>query len=75
MDVTDSKALSVVPKPPSAELKKLFSNVNGAINDDRLENAAKNVLLPMEECRIWMKHLMTVLENRCRGARKAAETR
>lgn len=76
VDITNSKALSVVnTEPPSAELKKLFSKVNGAINDDLLENAAKDVLLPTEECRIWIKHLMTVLENRRRGARKAAETR
>lgn len=75
VDVTDSRALSVVPKPPLAVLKKLFSNVNGTINNDMLESVAKEVLLPTEECRIWMKHLMTVLETRCHGDRKATETR
>ena len=35
---------------------------------------AKNVLLPIEEVKIWLQHLNSVAENRRRGAIKAAET-
>ena len=33
------------------------------------------MLLPTNECEIWLQHLRTIVENRQRGARKAAETR
>ncbi len=42
--------------------------------DDFLLNVSKRCLLP-EECRIWLDHLQTVVDNRRRGAKKAAETR
>ncbi len=69
------QALSQVPKPPSAVLKKLFSRTSGLVTDSIIESAAKEVLLPIDGCTIWIKHLQTVLENRRRGARKAAATR
>ncbi len=75
VDVHDRKALSQVPKPPSAALKKLFSSTSGLVTDSMIESAAKEVQLPSDECTIWIKHLQTVLENRRRGARKAAATR
>ena len=40
-----------------------------------VDNAAERVLLPPEECRIWLNHLQTVMENRRGGAKKAAATR
>ena len=72
VDVLDSQAVSMVPKPPSAVLKRLFSSSNGQVSDEMVENAAREVLLPPEE---WLDHLQTVMENRRRGARKAAATR
>ena len=75
VDVCDGEALSKVPKPPSAVLKQLFSSSNGNITENMIESAAKKVLLPYGECRIWLSHLQTVLENRRRGAKKAAATR
>ena len=75
VNVCDAKALSKVPKPPSAVLKQLFSSSNGVISEDMVESAAKKVLLPPDECHIWLNHLKTVVDNRRRGAQKAAATR
>ena len=44
------------------------------VTEEVLVSAAKNVLLTVEEVRIWIDHLTTVLENRWRGAAKAAAT-
>ena len=74
VDVCNAEALSRVPNPPSAVLKQLFSSSNGVISEDMIESAAKKVLLPSHEYSIWLNHLRTVLENRCRGAQKAAAT-
>ena len=74
VDVTDSHAVSAVAKPPSATLKQLFSSNKGKVSDEMVENAAKKVLLPPNECQIWLNHLQTVTENRRRGAQKAAAT-
>lgn len=73
VDVRDTKALSKAPKPPSTVLKQLFSE--GAIRQSSMESIAKQVLLPCDECEIWLNHLQTVLQNRQRGAKKAAATR
>ena len=75
MDVRDCEALSKVPKPPSVVLKELFSANNGEIEETLIDDIAKQVLLPSNECKIWLSHLQTVLENRRRGAKKAAVTR
>ena len=32
-------------------------------------------MLPVEECKIWLEHLKTIVENHTRGAKKAAATR
>ena len=58
--------------PPSIVLKKHFSK-NTPVN--HLRDTAKSILLPEEECQIWLDHLRTVIENRKRGAQKAAATR
>ena len=39
-----------------------------------MTDLARNVLLPVEEADIWLKHLETVAENRKRGAKRAAAT-
>ncbi len=74
-DVTDPEILSKVPKPPSAQLKQLFSQAKNIVTDELVKKAAQEVLLPTEECRIWLIHLKTVMENRLKGAKKAAQTR
>ena len=40
-----------------------------------MENISQKVLLTPNVTRMWMDHLHTVLQNRKRGARKAATTR
>ena len=75
VDVCNAEGLSRVPNPPSAVLKQLFSSSNGVISEDMIESAAKKVLLPSHECSVWLNHLRTVVENRRRGAQKAAATR
>lgn len=75
MDVRDSHALSTLLKPPSVVVKELFTANNGKIEGTMIDDIAKSVLLPPEECRMWLEHLRTVVENRRRGARKAAENR
>ena len=75
-DTTDSVALSATSHPPSSKLKELFNKLQGRpITDQFVHDAAKKVLLPPEEVRIWLEHLSTVLQNRRRGAAKAAVTR
>ena len=76
VDVTDNGALTKIAQPPSVTLKQLFSSDNNIVFDEeKVQSAAKEVLLPPEECKIWLQHLQTVVENRRRGARKAAATR
>ena len=63
-------------KPPSALLKDLFNRLKGRpVTDDFLKSAAKQVLLPPCEVDFWVQHLKTVMDNRRRGAVKAAATR
>lgn len=74
VDVKNKDALKDVPKPPSTILKEFFSSTKD-ISDDLLLNVSKKCLVPPEECRFWLDHLQTVVDNRRRGAKKAAETR
>ena len=76
MDTTSCEYLKVVLKPPSAVLKLKFMELKGSpVTEEFLESAARNVLLTVGESRIWIDQLSTVLENRRRGAVKAAATR
>ena len=75
VDVHDRNSLSSTSKPPLAVMKELFSTKNGVIAETMLEDVAKKVLLTCNEYKIWLSHLQTVLENRRRGAKKAAATR
>ena len=75
-DTTDSVALCATSHPPSSMLKELFNKLQGRpITDQFVHDAAKEVLLTPEEVCIWLEHLSTVLQNRRRGAAKAAATR
>ena len=62
-------------QPPSAVLKELFHNSVGSITNDSVKNAAKLVQLPPTETHFWFEHLQTVVDNRLRGAAKAAASR
>ena len=47
----------------------------GILDDSNVETLAKQVLFPTEDNKIWLRHLMTVSENRKKGTQKAAKTR
>lgn len=70
---SDHESLKTLVMPPSMVLKELF---DGHSNGEEItESAAKKVLLSFEETQFWFAHLQTVMENRRRGAAKAALTR
>lgn len=76
VDVKNTSALKELPKPPSITTKEVFATRrDDELSDEFIQELSKRVLLPPEECRIWLEHLKTILENRRRGAQKAAETR
>ena len=58
-------------EPPSTVLLRAHKS-REQIDVDKL---AKQVMLPVEEVRLWLDHLETVSTNRKKGAEKAAETR
>ena len=69
--VENKAALKQLQKPPSTVLKQFFNNANG----ETIESISKMVLLPVEESKMWLEHLKSVVENQKRGAKKAAATR
>ena len=76
VDTSDSASLQCLTKPPSNVLKQMFSNLkDGDITDDFISDAAKAVLLSVEDTKIWLNHLLSVLQSRKRGAAKAAASR
>lgn len=76
VDTTDQDALRHVPKPPSTVLKQLFTQLGGSpVMENFIEDAARSVNLSTEETKIWFDHLDTIVQNRRRGAAKAAVTR
>ena len=74
-DVRDKAAMHSVALPPSAILKEEFSKAKKPVDDKFVEEAAKKALLSTDDARIWLEHLQVVLNNRKRGAKKAAATR
>ena len=64
---------STIFNPPSAVI--LEASKAGILNESDIENLARKVLLPVEDVKIWLRHLTTVSENRKKGAQKATETR
>ena len=64
------------PPPPSTVLKREFSKLKEySPSEEYVENVSRKVLLTPTVTQMWMDHLHTVLQNRKRGARKAAATR
>ena len=74
IDVSDEAAIKSVLKPPSTYIKEVF-NIKKSVTEEDIRQLAKEVLLPVNEVKIWINHLQSVIENRRRGARKAAATR
>ena len=73
---SSNDAPSPMQKPPSQMLKEWFDNLRGKTPSNAdFEVAAKVTLLPPGEVEIWFQHLLTVQQNRKRGAEKAAATR
>lgn len=71
-DVLDTKAIKLVAKPPSIALKMFSSDV--LVTESFMKNTAQKVLLPCHEVQMWLEHLKVIIENRKRGAAKAAAT-
>ena len=74
VDVTDEEQLKTISYPPSAVLKTALSNALNArrkdLTDSDVDTLARQVLLPPSECRISLNHLLEVLENQSRSAKK-----
>lgn len=62
-------------KPPSQVILESFKTNKGIPNDRIVETLSKQVLLPIDEVMMWLKHLKNVQQNRAKGAQKAAATR
>ena len=74
-NVFDTHATSSTAPPPSTILKEEFRKAKHPISEKFLQEAAKKALLSIEDTKIWLEHLQTVLDNGRRGAKKAAATR
>ena len=74
-DVFDKQAMNSTAPLPSTILKQEFRKAKKPVSETFLQNAARKALLSIEDTKIWLDHLQTVLNNRKRGARKAAATR
>jgi len=73
VDVTLPGEKMKIVQPPSIVLKGLLPKIIcGTLS---VQEAAKAVYLPEDDCKLWLDHLKTVTENRKRGAKKAATTR
>jgi hypothetical protein len=66
-----AKPDAVLSSPPSIVIEQAFKS--GL--DVNLENLAREVLLPVNEVEMWIKHLAAVSENRKRGVAKAVATK
>ena len=69
-----ASSLPPMKKSPSAILKEAFDSLKSYPPSDSLySDLSKKVMFPMDEVKIWLEHLMTIQENRRKGAIKAAE--
>ena len=76
IDMSKKEDLNAVVMPPSIVLKEMFTELDKSSDrEEFIQCAAMKVLLPVEETEIWFDHLQTVVNNRKRGAAKAAATR
>ena len=52
--------------PPSTILKQEFCKATKPVSKTFLQDAAKKALLSIEDTKIWLDHLQTVLNNNCK---------
>jgi hypothetical protein len=69
IDTSSEDSLKKIVMPPSVVLKRDFAT------NKITEKTAEKVLLSNEDTHIWLEHLTTIMNNRKRGAAKAAATR
>ena len=65
----------MLSEPPSEVLLKEFNRHHVIPDDSRLKSIAKEVLLSVDETKMWFEHLSSVHENRKKGLQKAARAR
>lgn len=65
----------LLSEPPSEVLLKEFNRHRVIPDDGRLKEIAKEVLLSVDETKMWFEHLSSVHENKKKGAQKAARAR
>lgn len=70
-----SKGGKMLSEPPSRVLLKEFNRHRVIPNDGRLKEIAKEVLLSVDETKMWFEHLSSVHKNRKKGSQKAARAR
>ena len=75
----NSNEIDGYSSPPSIVLKQKFMCCHTRCQDPKsdcfISEAAESVLLGVDDVKVWMNHLTTVIENRKRGAAKAVITR
>jgi hypothetical protein len=76
VDTKSENGLADCPPPPSTVLKNVFSKLKEyPPSQEIIESAAKKALVTPNIAQLWLEHLHTVMLNRKRGAKKAAESR
>ena len=68
VDVTAKVEKKKILQSPSIVLKSLLPKILSRTLS--IKDAAKSVLLPEEDCKIWIEHIKTVVENRKRGTKR-----
>ena len=76
INVLDESAVKTIQMPPSILLKDAVSkHGENTLAESSILEEAKKVQLSAEETKIWVEHLLSVIQSRKRGAAKAAATR
>jgi hypothetical protein len=78
VNITNPQDVKTIVMPPSVVLKESFNTKQPAAATeiaDICPDLAKRVLLSEDETKIWLNHLESIVQNRKRGAAKAALTR
>ena len=75
VNITNPQDVKSILMPPSVVLKESFAKQAATEIANICPDLAKRVLLSEEDTKIWLNHLETIVQNRKRGAAKAALTR
>lgn len=62
-------------QPPSDVILSVYKKYKAIPSDTVIETTSEDVLLPMDETKMWFEHLHQVSLNRQKGAKKASSTR